>query len=501
MSGISQKPILKYLISAFIFYYLIGCSSQSIIPGEAYFNRTVSEIDSLFNEEMFEHAHWGVLIKSLDTGKEWYSRNSKKVFMPASNEKIITTAAALSNLGPEFRFETRLSIRGEIKDSVLDGDLVVWSNGDPTMYTRFYDDPRDVFYNWADILDSIGIKIITGNIIGNDNAFDDNHLGYGWSYGGLDTWYSAEVGALQLNENYIDFTIIPPDNSPDSVMIVPNLPSGYYKVINNIEVSDTGRNRLQYERKIGENIIHFSGRVRTGSRMLERSPSITNPTLFYVTVLHEVLLEKGISVNGKPIDIDTIEEWDEDAAKDSLLIQHYSPELSEMLKVLMKRSQNLYAETMVRVLGWKYDSLGSFLNGKKIVDSTLASFGVPEKSYRFMDGSGLSRYNYVSPETIIKVLEGMYNSEYKDVWLNTFPIGGIDGTLKERFIDNSAQGIVRAKTGTISNVRGLSGYVKTRKGENIVFSFLINGHLLRSRDTETITDRVVELIAEYSYNY
>ena len=154
---------------------------------------------------MFKHAHWGVLIKSLDTGRKWFEKNSEKVFMPASNEKIITTSSALLNLGPQFKFETKLYYIGDLRDSVLQGDLVVWSNGDPTMYTRFYDDPRDVFNKWADMLDSLGIKKISGNIIGNDNAFDDNHLGYGWSYGGLDSWYSAEVGALQLNENYIRF--------------------------------------------------------------------------------------------------------------------------------------------------------------------------------------------------------------------------------------------------------------------------------------------------------
>ena len=501
MIKLLSETAFKSLIAVILINFLIGCSAQRILSKEEFFNRTVTEIDSLFNADMFRHAHWGVLIKSLDTGNEWYEKNSQKVFMPASNEKIITTSAALLNLGPEFRFETRVSYRGEIKDSILDGDLVVWGNGDPTMYTRFYDDPRDVFYKWADILDSIGIKSITGNIIGDDNAFDDRPLGYGWSYGGLDSWYSAEVGALQLNENYIDFTIVPPDTGKDSVLVIPNLPSGYYKVINNIEVADTGRNRLKYERKSGENIIYFSGKVRSGSKEFEVSPTITNPTLFYVTVLYEVLEEKGISIEGKPVDVDSIESWDQDADKDSLLIQHFSPELSEILKFLMKKSQNLYAETMVRVLGWKYEGLGSFRNGRKIVDSTLAGFGVTEDSYRYMDGSGLSRYDYVSPETLVKVLEGMYKSEYKDIWLNTFPIGGVDGTLEERFINNSAQGIVRAKTGTISNVRGLSGYVKTLAGENIVFSFLINGNLLSSRDTEKITDRAVELIAEYHYDY
>jgi D-alanyl-D-alanine carboxypeptidase/D-alanyl-D-alanine-endopeptidase (penicillin-binding protein 4) len=459
------------------------------------------KIDSLFNEKMFEHAHWGVLIKSLDSGDIWYQQNSQKVFMPASNEKIITTSAALLNLGPYYRFETKVYYTGEINDSVLNGDLVVWSNGDPTLYSRFYDYPREVFYGWANFLDSLGIKKITGNIIGNDNAFDDNHLGYGWSFDGLDSWYSAEVGALQLNENYIDFEIIPPPCPEDSVLLIPNLPSSYYQVVNNLKAEEIGRNRITYERKSGENVIYFSGRVRTESKEIELSPSITNPTLFYVTVLKEVFEESGIDVEGDPVEIDSIGEFQDTIPEENILIHHYSNELKEIIRVLMKKSQNLYAETMVRVLGWECEGLGSFRNGKIIVDSTLSAFGVDKESYKFRDGSGLSRYNYVSPEALVKVLEGMYFSEYKDVWMDSFPVGGIDGTLEDRFKDNAAYGIVRAKTGTISNVRGLSGYIKTGEGENLVFSFLLNGHLLRSRDTEIITDTVLGLLADFKYAY
>lgn len=501
MLKINLLSLTRIFIFGTLLFYSSGCSSSSVLTKEEYFKGTVSQIDSLFNEEMFEHAHWGVLIKSLDTGKKWYEKNSHKMYMPASNQKIITTASAMVNLGPDFKFDTKVYYTGEIKDSVLMGDLIVWSNGDPTFYTRFFDDPRSVFYNWADILDSLGIQKITGDIIGNDNAFDDNHLGYGWSHNGLDSWYSAEVGALQLNENYIDFLIIPPDTSSDSLIIIPNLPSEYYNFVNNIEVTDTGRSRLRYERKSGENIIYFSGSVRAGRDTIEVSPSITNPTLFYVTVLREVFNEKGIIVEGRPLDIDEIDDYVIETNDDSLLIHHQSPELSEVLKFLMKDSQNLYAETMIKVLGWYSEGLGTFEAGEEIVDSTLLKMGVAENGYKFRDGSGLSRYNYVSPESLVKILEVMYESDYSEEWLASFPIGGVDGTLEKRFMTGSASENVRAKTGTISNVRGLSGYVTTREGENIVFSFLINGHMLRSRDTEIITDRVIEIIADYGYPY
>ncbi len=186
-----------------VFSFLLGCSGSSTV-NENNFTSLQNKIQQQFNDPRFQDAHWGVLIKSLETGKIWYEQNSDKLFMPASNEKIITGASALCKLGPDFNFDTYLTYNGNINDSVLNGDIVVFGNGDPTLYSKFYSDPCEVFNQWADTLISKGIKVITGDIIGDDNAFDNDPLGYGWSFDGLDVWYSAEVGALQLNENYVD---------------------------------------------------------------------------------------------------------------------------------------------------------------------------------------------------------------------------------------------------------------------------------------------------------
>ena len=163
----------------------------------------------------------------------------------------------------------------------------------------------------------------------------------------------------------------------------------------------------------------------------------------------------------------------------------------------MKKSQNLYAETMVRVLGLNDSGTGSFEEGKKVVENVLQEFGIKPGTYAYMDGSGLSRYNFISPRQLVKILEGMRESENWDIWYDIQPIAGVDGTLKKRMKGTKAEANVRAKTGTISNVRGLSGYVKTSANEEIVFSFLVNGHLRTSRDTEIITDKVLEIIAQY----
>jgi len=479
---------------------LVGCSAsrQADEIREQKSDRDIllDQIDNHFNDSSFAHAHWGVLIKSLQSDKVWYERNSRRMFMPASNEKIPTTASALSKLGPEFRFETDLSYTGLIKDSVLSGDLVVWSNGDPTLYSRFYNDPRDVFRSWADSLKSLGIKEITGSVIANDNAFDDRAFGNGWPVDDLDSWYSSEIGALQLNENNLDLHIIPPDSLNGKIIIEPNLPSAFYTIVNNLTAADTGSSDVYLNRAYGTNQIILEGQVQVKSKPFEISPSLHDPSTFYVTVLREVLIEKGIIVKGCAIDSDNLTGWTETST--SPLIKHFSAPLKEIIKGLMKRSQNLYAETMVKTLGWKYSGHGSFRSGRKVVEEVLSGFGIPPRTYAYTDGSGLSRYNYISPEQIVKILTGMYNSEYKTEWLESFPIGGVDGTLKDRMKNIRPQANVLAKTGTISNVRGLSGYIKTADGEQLVFSFLVNGHLLGSAETNSITDGVLKLLADYS---
>jgi serine-type D-Ala-D-Ala carboxypeptidase/endopeptidase (penicillin-binding protein 4) len=490
--------MVKGIVSLFTFFFTIiifyGCSSTKYISSV---NEIREVIDQKFNDSIFAHAHWGVLIESLETGEIWYQKNADKMFMPASNEKIPTAASALLTLGPEFKYETNLYYSGEIIDSILKGDLVVKGNGDPTFYTRFFNDPRDPFFNWADTLLTWGIKKIDGNIIGDDNEFEDCGLGMGWAYDGLNAWYSAESGALQFNENYVDLTIIPPLNINDTVKIIPNISSNYFSIINRINVVDTGKSSIRISKLFNSNEITIAGNLVVGTESIERSPSIHNPTLFYVNVFKETLLDKGISITGQALDCDDIIIWNLDDLNYKSILIHKSPPLKDILSVLMKKSQNLYAETMVRTMGWKKSEIGSFDEGKNVVEDVLTDFGIEPKTYAYRDGSGLSRYNFISPGQIVKILKGMRKSEYWETWREIQPIAGVDGTLKNRMIGTKAEGNVRAKTGTISNVRGISGYLTTSDGEEIVFSFLINGHLKRSKDTELITDIVLSLIADY----
>ena len=494
---------MKRFISLWFIAILIiscGSSSQSARKGETNdFNQLMLKIDALVKDEAFLHAHWGIMIKSLDTDKIWYAQNKDRMFMPASNNKITSAASALKVLGPDFQFETHVLTKGETRGSTLMGDLVVWSNGDPTLYDRYQESSKAVFEKWAEALKSQGITRISGNIIGDDNAFDDVHIGEGWAWDYQSVWYAAQFGALQLNENYVDVKIVPPTSIEGHSILIPNIQSDYFTLKNELEITENGYNRISMNRDFYSNEITFSGQLVAGSDTTERTPTIDNPTKFYVTVLKETLEENGIIVDGDAIDCDDISNWVH-APKDENykeLASYYSVPLSEIVQRLMKRSQNMYAETMPRIVAWHEKGLGSIELGREVMDSVFVEFDIEPGSWAYADGSGLSRYDYVSPQILVKILEGMYRSDLKDVWINSLPIAGVDGTLKNRMIGTAAEKKVFAKTGTISNVRGLSGYTTTANGENLVFSFLVNGHLLSSRDTDRITDSILELICNY----
>lgn len=489
---------MKKLLSFLALILLLTACSGSAENMQKNFPETgkgmlTEKIDSVFNDEMFANAFWGAKIISLSDSSVLYSRNENKLFMPASNEKILTTSTGLKVLGADFRYVSELKYSGVIKDSVLEGNLYLYSNGDPTLYTRFFDSPLHLFNYYTEALLSVGIKKINGNIIGDDSAFEDDHLGYGWAYDGLSVWYSAPFGPLQLNENYVDIKVIAGNNAGDSVTLDPNIKSKYFNIMNNLSTADSVTEYFDYNRGVNENKIVFSGEVKTGRKPFEVSPSIYNPTMFYSTVFKETVERAGISVEGDVLEIKDVPVPE----KQKLLYIYESPALSEIATGLMKRSQNLYAETLARTISWYKTGKGLMYRTRQILSDTLAAFGVEPGSYRYMDGSGLSRYNYVAPSHIVKILTGMYNSELKDLWLDVMPIAGVDGTLRNRMKNTPAENNVRAKTGTISNVRGLSGYVTDKNGEVYAFSFLVNSHTRSSADTEIITDKVLEYIAGF----
>ncbi|MDQ3557577.1 MAG: D-alanyl-D-alanine carboxypeptidase/D-alanyl-D-alanine-endopeptidase, partial [Gemmatimonadota bacterium] len=189
-----------------------------------------ASLDSLFADTLFAHAHWGVHVRSLDRGDTLFQLNDRRMFVPASNVKLLTGAAALETLGPDFRFRTRVAATGPVRDGVLRGDLVVRGGGDPTISGRFHPDPRAVFRAWADSLASRGVRRITGRIVGVDSVFDNVPLGRGWAWDDLDAPYSAEISGLLFNEGALTVRALPDPGAPGGVRVATDPPTGYVPI-------------------------------------------------------------------------------------------------------------------------------------------------------------------------------------------------------------------------------------------------------------------------------
>lgn len=495
-----KSPLSISLVSSFLATWflstLIVVAEPASVLARTDIASLAEQIDARLDDANLAESHWGVLIESAETGEVWYERNADRTFVPASNQKILIAAASYRSLGPDFRFTTTVGYRGRIQGNVLHGDLVVRGDGDPTIYNKFYSHSHDVFRGWAKELRAMGIRRITGNIIGDDDAWVDNHMGQGWPIDEITPWYFAEYGPLSFNENYVDLRIIPPAEVGGDVRIEPNVESSYFTLINNIEVVASGRNQIRMNRPIFTNTITLGGTVVAGSNPFEQTPTITNPTLFYVTALKEVLENEGIRVAGDPVDCDDLEDWDGKGEKLPVLITHQSRPLSDIVPLFMKRSQNMTGENLLHAMGQYKYGFGSFQNGQRVIQEELAEFGLDSARYRIADGSGLSRYNRVTPRQIAAINRGMYESDLKDLWLQTQAIAGVDGTLRRISSNSPLAGNVHAKTGTLTSVRSLSGFLTTDSGEVVIFSILNNGSFRGSAAVDAVVHSVLELVIQ-----
>lgn len=459
-----------------------------------------AELDAIFADPVFQNAHWGVIVQSVETGEILYRHNAEKLFMPASNMKLVTAAVALARLGPEHRFQTQVAARGKIlHDGTLDSDLVVVGGGDPAISARFFGgDPLAVFRMWADSLRARGVARIRGNIIADHDLFDDVHLGPGWAWDALHEDYAAEIGALLYNEGVVRFKITPGDSvgAPARVEMQPF--TRYLRVRNDIvTVADSTGLAVRVERRPFANDARLSGAVWIRRDSVIADVAAHDPTMFFVTVLTETLRVAGIGVVGGTLDADSLPG---ERARDLLttLFVHSSPTLAEIAKPFLKISQNQIGEMLLRALGAIETDTGSVETGRRVVEGTLNRWGIAPQHYLIADGSGLSRYNYLSPEMLVRLLRVMARRPEFAAYYDALPIAGVDGTLEFRMRGTRAAGNARAKTGFISNARALSGYVTTLDGELLAFSMLANNFSVPVPAAEYLQDLAVERMANFS---
>jgi D-alanyl-D-alanine carboxypeptidase/D-alanyl-D-alanine-endopeptidase (penicillin-binding protein 4) len=431
----------------------------------------------------FARAHWGIHIVSRDTGEVLFTANADKSFVPASTAKLFTGALALDRLGPDHRLRTSLyaSARPDAH-GVVKGDLVLYGRGDPSL------NPAAAGGDWdralaplVDALAAAGVQVVTGDLVADESHFRGPPLGSGWEYDDLAWYYGAEVSALSVNNNALDVVVRPAGSVglPAQVFV---FPSTRYVAISNLAQTvpaDVPR-RLDVRRAPEQNVVTARGKVPLGARPVTESIAVRRPAAWLGHELKAALHRRGIAVRGTVVVVDanTRERTPLDFRQLVELGGTWSPPLRDRLPRMLKPSQNLQAQLLLLEVGAATADAPPELTTEQAGLHTLPAFlaraGLAPGEARLEEGSGLSRHNLVTPRALVGLLEFMLRHPHAEVFTNALPVAGVDGTLRTRLRGSAAEGNLHGKTGTLSGVNSLAGYVTTAAGEPLVFALMLN---------------------------
>lgn len=470
--------------------------------------QTLSELQSkirlTLSRPELRRGQVGVKVVSLGTGKVIFDENSEKYFMPASNMKNFTVAAALAKLSPDFRFVTSVYANAMPDASgTIRGDLTIYGRGDPSISTAFNNGD---YYKGMDALAqkiaAAGVKRVEGNLVGDESYFNTDAFPSTWEWDDLQWYYGAEVSALTVNDNAVDLIVRPGANvgAMASAQLLPNA-SGLI-LFNRVTTSAAGtRREITVYRKLNSNVLEVSGTIPLNLDKYQSAVAVMRPANVFVSMLRQLLEQKGVTITGQTRVISVKEKTPSSVAPSGALVEIANLEsvpFSEIAAKTMKPSQNLYTELILRALGEKVGDKSnpketSESRGIKVVQNFLTEAGIAAGSVVQYDGCGLSRHDLITPAAAVQLYDFMNRHNYAQVWRDSLTIGGVDGTLQNRFKGTAAENNVRGKTGTIDQVSALSGYVTTAAGEKLAFSVLTNGIPQGSLRTSTIDEIVIAL--------
>jgi D-alanyl-D-alanine carboxypeptidase/D-alanyl-D-alanine-endopeptidase (penicillin-binding protein 4) len=454
-----------------------------------------SKIIGVLRRPELRRGNVGIKVVSLDSGKTLYEENAEKYFMPASNMKVFTVATAMQKLSPNFKFVTSVYANSLPDETgVVKGDLTVYGRGDMTFSPAFGE--GDYYKNLDLLVEKIvqsGVKKIEGDLVGDQTYFHGFSIPEGWEWDDLQWYWGTGISAFSLNDNAIDLHVSPGVNG--GACIPQMMPSNStIRIINTCTTGGDKRN-LRVTKRLDQDLIEISGTIPSGNEGFSGRIAVSSSGELFISVLRQRLEQKGIVITGQ----NRIINAPNTVATNRIEITKLeSTPLSIIAQKTMKPSQNFYTETLLWTLGEELgdktdSSRTSSDKGLTVVKSMLQEIGVSPDSVVQYDGSGLSRHNLVTPNSVIQVYKYMAKSPYALAWNASLTIGSLDGTLKNRFVGTSASTNVRGKTGTIDQVSSLSGYVTSASGEKFVFSIIVNGVQQTSVRTKAIDEIVVAL--------
>ncbi|WP_445251472.1 MULTISPECIES: D-alanyl-D-alanine carboxypeptidase/D-alanyl-D-alanine endopeptidase [unclassified Microcoleus] len=445
-----------------------------ICPGEL-----GAQVDAIANRPEFSRSRWGILIQPLSSTTTLYSRDAQKYFIPASNAKLLTTAAALQKLGADFRIKTSV-YSGE------NGSLYVAGRGDPSI-------AEAQLKSLAQQLKQRGISQVN-QLIGDDSYFQGSAVNPNWEWEDAQAGYGAPINSLIFNQNAIDLLLSPQAiGQPLKVTFAePKLANQWQLQNNSVTVAQSESEFIEVGREFDRPIIRVSGQLKVGGEPESAYVAVVNPANNFLQQFQQVLAAEGISVKQALV-----------ASASRNLNQELatveSPPLAQLVRETNRESNNVYAEVLLRLLGKVTDKMPQQQEdagemGLKELKTVLTQLGVNPNSYILADGSGLSRHNLISPEALVQTLRFMANSPAASIYRQSLPIAGENGTLKNRFNNTPSRVILQAKTGTLSGVSALSGYIEVPNYEPLVFSIIVNQSDLSAAKMRSATDEIVLLL-------
>ncbi|MBO4210457.1 D-alanyl-D-alanine carboxypeptidase/D-alanyl-D-alanine endopeptidase, partial [Micromonospora echinofusca] len=451
-------------------------------------------LDNLLADARLTGAQAGVVVADASTGRALYSRNGDRRLIPASNTKLLTAAAALELLGPDHRFSTDVHLAGTRRAGLVDGDLYLRGGGDPTMLAADYDRLA------ADVAGS-GVRVVTGNLVADDTRYDTTRLGPDWTWDDESYYYAAQVSALTVapDTDYDAGNVIvaaAPAGTTGAPPVVTLTPAtGYVRIDNRATTVATGPTTVSFERTHGTNTIVVTGQIALGAAAESDWMTVWEPTGYAADVFRSALRRHGVQVLGRTVLGRTT------PADARAVARHDSMPLAELMVPFMKLSNNGHAEVLTKEIGRVVAGAGTWPAGIAAINGYVARAGMDTATLRQRDGSGLSRRNLVPPTEFVDLLVAVRAEPWFDTWYRALPIAGnperfVGGTLRSRMRGTAAANNVHAKTGSLTGVSGLSGYVTDADGRLLAFSIVLNNYLASS--VKSIEDQIAVTLAGYS---
>jgi D-alanyl-D-alanine carboxypeptidase/D-alanyl-D-alanine-endopeptidase (penicillin-binding protein 4) len=474
-----------------------------------------ARLDEILSSSDASRGFWGIEVGELPSGRILFSRDAQHLFHPASNMKLFTTAAALEELGPDFVFRTTVEsesgpdAQGRVKDLYLVG------KGDPSFcegisspllnHGEAKNGSCPTLQRLAEQIRARGVLEVSGALVADDSYFLWEPYIHGWAAEDMLWGYGATVSALALNANALQLRIKPGLKAGDRAQIWLEPLAGYYQVNNSLETSAAGsERRLWVERGLDSMRLDVWGQIPLDAGETTERVAIARPPQLVGELFRQALEEAGIAVRGG-VEVHYVTRLEAAIATPPplqlsprvVLAEHDSQPLREIVKATNKESRNLFAEMLLRTLGREVKHRGGLEDGLEVLSEFAQQVGVARGETVFADGSGLSRDDLVAPEAFVKLLIHMASGQAFDLFLDTLPVAGVDGTLAGRFKGTRLEGRIHAKTGTLEQVNALSGYMDLPSGKRLVFSIMGNSYPLKEQQGAATLDQIALAVYDW----